>query len=255
MSDCDPWLPLRGRPTPDAVSLVCLPYAGGSAAVFREWSAELPPSIEPLAVEFPGRGARIGERPFRRVRDLAAAAAEALFSQWRRPYAMFGHSLGALVAFEMLRILERAGTPPTHLFVSACRAPHLSPTADPIHRLERSALRERLRAWGGIPEPALDPDVFAIFEPGLRADLEAAETYQCTSVEDRQVPIAGFAGLDDPLAPLHAVAQWSQHTAAEFTMRALPGNHFFLRESRTLLLDTIVSALAPEDAPQRKRTL
>jgi surfactin synthase thioesterase subunit len=240
----EPWLPLRGRRPPGGLPLLCLPYAGAGAAAFREWSEELPSSIEPLAVESPGRGTRIGDIPFRRVHDLAAAAAEALAPLCRGPYAMFGHSLGAFVAFEMSRILLHSGTPPIHLFVSASRAPHLPPTADPAHRLPGSALRERLRSWGGIPEQVFaEPDLFAILEPGLRADLEASETYQNTTVEDMGVPITAFVGLTDPLALPHEVAQWSLHTSAYFALRTLPGNHFFVRDSRALLLGMILREL------------
>jgi medium-chain acyl-[acyl-carrier-protein] hydrolase len=236
----DRWLPFSRHRPRVGLPLFCLPYAGGGAAAFRHWREALSPSIDPLAVEFPGRGSRLRDVPFRRVDDLATATARALTAEWQRPYALFGHSLGAFVAFEMTRLLQTRGTPPVHLFVSGSRAPHLPAPADPAYRLEGEALRERLGAWGGLDESLLaEPDVFAMLEPGLRADLEAAETYRCSSVEDLRVPITAFGGLDDPLALPDAVGQWSIHTSARFRVRALPGGHFFVRDSRPKLLEMI----------------
>jgi len=240
----DGWLPFSRHHPRVGLPLFCLPYAGGGAAAFRQWREALSPAIDPLAVEFPGRGSRLRDAPFRRVDDIATAAVQALEAEWQRPYALFGHSLGAFVAFEMTRLLQRDGTPPVHLFVSGSRAPHLPPPADPAYRLDGAALRERLTEWGGLADSVLDePELFAILEPGLRADLEAAETYQCSSVDDLRVPITAFGGIDDHLALPDAVAQWSGHTSAHFAVRVLAGGHFFVRDSRPQLLDIIRQAL------------
>jgi surfactin synthase thioesterase subunit len=240
----DPWIPLRPPGPLRGTPLLCLPHAGGGAATFRDWNQDLPSSIECLAVEYPGRGARMHDEPFRRVRDLAESAAQALARWCEGRYFMFGHSVGALVAFEMARLLSRRGHPPAHLFVSGCRAPHIAPTTGAAHTLEPAALRARLASWGGAPGAIVDdPELFALFERGIRADLEAAETYLHAGPEDLGVPISAFTALEDPLAPEPAVAAWSGYTSTYFALRRMPGNHFFLKDARSLLLQTLAGEL------------
>jgi medium-chain acyl-[acyl-carrier-protein] hydrolase len=212
--------------------------------MFREWSQELPASIDCLAVEFPGRGGRLAEPPCRRVEDLATATTDALAPWFEEPYLMFGHSLGALVAFEMVRRLVAQGRPPLHLFVSGSRAPHVARTADPAHGLERHAFKARLATWGGAPAVVMDDDdMFALFERSIRADLEAAETYQHSGPHDLGVPITAFSGIDDPLVPHEMMLPWSAYTSGYFSLRRIPGNHFFLKDARPLLLQLLASEL------------
>ena len=224
--------------------LVCFPYAGAGAAVFREWREHLPTSISPLAIEYPGRGSRLAERPLRSVAELSASAAEALLPILRRPYAVFGHSLGARVAYEFTRLLSALGHPPVHLFVSGCRALHLPPTEPSSYALPLPELCDRLRRWGGAPEEVLtQPELLALLEPALRADLEAAERHQSTGIADADVPITAFAGTNDSLAPRELVADWSKYTSRYFALRLVPGGHFFLQSSQPLLIATLVREL------------
>lgn len=234
------WLPHSKRGSQAGRALLCFPYAGASAAIYREWPDQLPASLEVMPVELPGHGCRLSERPLHSVAEMAAAAADALAPLCRGQYTLFGHSLGALVAFEMVRILVSRGQPPLHLFVSGSRAPHVLPVDAGSHLLPPQALRQRLRSWGGAPEEVLtQSELMTLLEPVLRADLEAANNYVCGSLLDVRVPITAFAGMSDPLAPPEAVAEWSRYTSGYFAMRLMPGNHFFLHAFRPLLLGMI----------------
>ena len=122
--------------------------------------------------------------------------------------------------------------------------PHLEPTTGHAHSLEPAALRARLASWGGAPGAIVDdPQLFALFERGVRADLEAAETYQHSGPEDLGVAISAFAGLEDPIATEPMVAAWSAYTSTYFALQRMPGNHFFLKDSRSLLLRTLAGEL------------
>ena len=226
------------------VRLVCFPYAGGAATEFRQWIEELPATLEPLPVEYPGRGSRFKEAPLRSVIDLAHAAAQALEPFCVGPYVLFGHSLGALVAFEVSRLLRKRGQAPLHLFVSGSRAPHSAALEPPTYSIPPAAFYDRLRGWGGIPAEFLgQPQLLAMVEPILRADLEAAETYRCSPPQDLRIPITAFAGMSDPLAPPTLAAEWSAYTSGYFALRLIPGDHFFLSSRRSLLLGMIVREL------------
>src|ERR1051326_2592675 len=144
------WLPFSGSRLSEcgatkAMSLFCFPYAGVGAAIFRDWRDQLPTSLEVLPVELPGNGSRCSEPLLRHVTELAAAAAEALEPFCRGSYCFFGHSLGALLAFETARILISRGCRPRHLFFSASRAPQVSPLQPEVHLLPSEMLHERLR--------------------------------------------------------------------------------------------------------------
>ncbi len=220
--------------------LLCFPYAGVSAAIYRKWAEQLPASLELMPVELPGHGGRLREAPLHSVAEMGASAADALAHLCQGRYSVFGHSLGAMVAFEMVRILVGRGQPPVHLFVSGCRAPHVLPIHRGSHLLPPHALRQRLRSWGGAPEEVLmQSELMTQLEPALRADLEAVENYLCVSSPDVGVPITAFAGMSDPLAPPESVAEWSQYTSDYFAMRLVPGNHFFLHQFQPLLLGLI----------------
>ncbi len=238
------WVPFGPADPCADLSLVCFAYAGGGAVIYRDWFGELPRSIQAVPVEFAGRGTRFRETPLRSVAELAQAAADALQAYWARPYVLFGHSLGALVAYELARLQGATGRPPIHLFVSGHRAPHVPATEPPAHLLPSAQFRERLRSWGGVPaEVMAEPGLMTLLEPVLRADLEAAETYRCSAPREVRCPVTAFAGLEDPLAPPDLMAPWSGYTSDYFALRAIPGDHFFLRRNRPMLLASIVREL------------
>lgn len=226
-------------PTPaaGALPMLCLPYAGGRATVYRAWADELPGSLQPLPVDYP-RGT--GGAPDT-VAAIAGRLHEAL-QAWPRaqPLVLFGHSLGALVAYELALLLAAADRPPLLLLVSGHRAPHEPAREDPAHNLSSPALQAWLTRWGGVP-PALrhDPAALAAFEPALREDLRLAETWQAPPPLPLPCPVVALAGLGDALAPPDSMPRWAATTRGPFRQHALPGSHFFLQEQRPQFLQLL----------------
>jgi medium-chain acyl-[acyl-carrier-protein] hydrolase len=163
---------------------------------------------------------------------------EALTPYWDLPFAFFGHCLGALTAFELARRLSRTQRQGLlHLFVASCRAPHLPNAEPPIHELSQPEFVARLRELNQTPESVLqDPELMNLFLPVLRADFSLWETYVYSDGEPLDCSISAFGGSDDSKLRLEALQQWGIQTRSPFTARMLPGDHFFLHSSRTLLL-------------------
>ena len=192
-----PWV-VRFKPSPTArLRLFCFPYAGGGAAAYRPWVAGLPSSIELCAVKLPGREDRLREAPFERLSDLLPVLTQVVSSYTDMPYAFFGHSMGALIGFELARELRRQNQlEPAHLFVSAFRAPQRLTSRPDTHDLPDTEFIEEVgRRWGGIPDAVRnEPDLLALLLPTLRADLALVETYAYTSDHPLHYPIYYNAG-------------------------------------------------------------
>jgi medium-chain acyl-[acyl-carrier-protein] hydrolase len=242
----DVWFPYR-RPRPGArIRLFCFPYAGGGATTYRGFADELPPHVEVAAVQLPGREARLGEPPVAEMARLIPLIADALAPGPKPalPFAFFGHSMGALIAFELARELRRRGRElPGHLVVSACPAPHL-PDDDATHTLPDAELTARLSALGGMSEEALaHRELMEMILPLFRADAAVTETYVHTEEPPLDVPITVIGGLDDTRATPSDLAAWRRHTRAAFTLSSVPGGHFFLRTAQSTVLSQVARAL------------
>ncbi len=234
------------RPNPDAeLRLFCFPYAGASAAIYRTWHQKLPPTVEVRAVELPGRGTRLREKPFLGLLPLVEHLGEALEPYLDRPFAFFGHSMGALIAFELARLLRREGrTLPLHLFVSGHRAPHLPSKHRPIHSLPEPEFLQELKNLEGTPEAVLEnSELMELLSPVLRADFSVCETYYYHTEEPLSCPITAFGGTDDRDVDRSMLEPWREHTTGEFRLHMLPGNHFFLQTSEEQLLRLVGEVL------------
>lgn len=235
------WI-VRFRPRPDArARLFCLPYAGAGASVYRGWPAQLPPDVELCAVQLPGREGRHDEPLFTDVRALAGAVCEGIAALCDRPFVVFGHSLGALLAYEAALLLERAGGPsPALLVVSGHRAPHLPRTHPPIHHLPDAEFIDELRRLNGTPSEVFDhPELLALVLPPLRADLRMAETYVAPPPAPLACPILAVGSTGDDRVSEAAMDAWRIVTAGPFTAAMLPGDHFYLKSHGGLLLDLL----------------
>ena len=221
--------------TRGAVRLLCLPYAGGAAAaVFRTWKTQLPPVAEVQPVELPGRATRLAEAPCRRIHELASSLVDGLQESREEPLALFGHSLGALLAFEVARELRRRGGPaPLHLFVSSRRGPRIPEAEAPIHELPDSLFVELMqRRYYAIPEEVLrEPELMQLLLPTLRADFEMLETYHYADEQPLECPITATGGLEDPRVPLEALEAWAHETTGAFRLQRFRGGHFYFREA------------------------
>ncbi|RKN12857.1 thioesterase II family protein [Streptomyces radicis] len=226
------WLPL-GPPPEDGLPLLCFPHAGAGASVFRAWKGLTPPPLAVCPLQLPGRDGRFREPPGRAVGPLVNAAAEALAPLLDRPFAIFGHSMGAILAFEFTRALRRLGAPPpVHLFVSGRVAPQVRTPGEGLHRLPTPEFLRFIRSLGGIPERVLHGQAFAeLMVPLLRADIEVNETYRHAAEPPLDVPLTVLAGRDDHKVPLRWVRPWAEHTTEKFALHVLPGGHFFPYDS------------------------
>lgn len=235
------------KPCPQVeVRLFCFPYAGGGTSVFHGWAAHLHPCIELYRVHLPGRENRITERPFTRLTAMVETLAEALRAHLNVPFAFFGHSMGALIGFELARQLRRWNEPgPTHLFVSGHRAPQLRDPDPPIHQLPEPAFVEELRRLNGTPEEVLaDTELMQLVMPALRGDFAVCETYRYLEDDPVECPISAFGGVGDARVGHADLAAWRSQTSGAFVQRMLPGTHFFLHGARDLLLHAIFEDLS-----------
>jgi surfactin synthase thioesterase subunit len=230
-------------------TLFCLPHAGGGASVFARWPAAFGPSVEVRAIQLPGREDRILEDPVIDPDALAAGIARAVTG----PYALFGHSMGARLAFEVIRRLRAAGAPlPEVLFASACRAPHMvrDGLLDGLSRADDDAFIARLHAVGGLPdEVAAEPELLELLLPALRADFTWLDDYTFAEAEPLPVPIVCLAGDQDRAVPLDEVLGWERHTSAGFAVHRFAGGHFFLRDRLPELVARIEAALLGGERP------
>jgi medium-chain acyl-[acyl-carrier-protein] hydrolase len=241
----DPWIQFW-QPKPQAqLRLFCFPYAGGGASIFRTWSETLPPQIEICPVQLPGRESRLLEAPFSQLFSLIEPLAQALLPYLDMPCAFFGHSMGALISFELVRYLrQQHGLSPVHLFVSARRAPQLIAPDPPIHHLPEPQFVEELRRLKGTPEEVLQTaELLQLLIPFLRADFAMCETYLYTPEEPLACPISVFGGLQDDEVSRDMLTAWREQTRGSFKLRFFVGDHFFLHAARASLFQALLQDL------------
>ncbi|MGW9400964.1 thioesterase II family protein [Streptomyces sp. NPDC055642] len=241
-----PWIAGRraaGRPR---LRLFCLPPAGGSAASFNVWRPHLPQGVELAPVELPGRGSRLEEPVPYALEPLVDALFEAVRGEFDAPYALFGHSFGAVVAYELTRRIERQGglRAPAALVVSAHRAPHV-----PLGReLLTGSSDRRLAAWlhrcGGLPAELLEhPGFLSDLLRAVRADLEIAERYLLPGPAPVRCPLVVLAGADDDVCVPAAVEPWAAYGAAPPRMHVVPGGHSYPRTHPEATLTAVTGEL------------
>jgi medium-chain acyl-[acyl-carrier-protein] hydrolase len=242
-----PWL-IRYKRNPDAsVRLFCFHCAGGSASEFRNWPALLPGKFELVAVQLPGREGRVKEAFLRTIGDLTSGAVEAMAPFLDKPYAVFGHSLGAIGGFETIRELRRRRLNLPFLFIPAGRqGAHVKDDDPPIASLPQQEFIEELRKdygdhIGHILESA---ELREVFIPQIQADFALSETYQFRAEQPLDCPIVAFAGIDEVDLDADDLNAWSAHTSQRFNSRRFSGDHFFIRESQRLVVEAIRQEIA-----------
>jgi len=233
-----------GKTIPEASArLVLLPHAGGSAATFREWLTA-GNSLEVLAVRYPGRAERLAEDPPQSLRDLAADLAEAVSELNPLPFVLFGHSMGALIAFETCRRLaELRRRTPEALFAAGCAAPHIARQPIPDH-LSDDSLIDLLRSDGADTSALADDEMRELVMPSVRADLLATSRYRPPQGARLVVPIIVSSGEDDDALEPEHLTSWQLHTEASCDWYRFTGGHFFLDEHRIELLNLIKRTLS-----------
>ena len=225
--------PCRAEATPspaldaDAIQLFCLPHAGAGASVYRDWPEMLAPDIEAIPVQLPGRESRHREPALHSALELVALLTEPITRRAGENFALFGHSMGALLSYELAHVLSELGKPPRHLFVSGLGAPHLPPAGPPLHHLPDDELLVVIaKLEGTSPEILAQPELVQLLLPLLRADLEVWETYLAHRGPLR-VPITAIGGRDDPSVSLDRLGGWGSLTSADFRLSVFDGGHFY----------------------------
>jgi medium-chain acyl-[acyl-carrier-protein] hydrolase len=251
----DPWISPRNRVPDSRLRLFCLPHAGSGIAAYHLWKRTLPSFVELCPIQLPGREVRIAEAPLPNLAALVNQMADAVTPWLDKPYAIFGHSMGALLAYELAQTLRARGLPaPLHLFVSGRIAAHLDLPGRPIHQLPAPEFLAELGArYEGLPDELLnDPEMLELFLPILRADITVIETYRFPHGDPSRgplpCPITAFSGASDKSVSYESLLAWQRHTSAAFDAHRLPGGHFYLwNESRAALLDQLCVRLLALD--------
>lgn len=239
--------------------LLCVPYAGGSAAAFRGWANRLPADVELWGVQLPGRASRRDEAPLTRMDSLVEVIANELVAVRDgalndRPCALFGHSMGALVAFELARQLRnRHGLTVSGLLVAGRGAPHLPDPGPALTCGSEPALVTELQRLGGVPAEVLGDAVRrARMLRLIRADFAVCETYAYHSAAPLDCPITVFGGTEDFDWPLETLAAWREHTTSTARVHTFAGGHFFIDTAREAFLSQLAESLAPVAKPPRE---
>ncbi len=232
----------RNYPNPRAsLRLFCFPYAGGSARIFRSWGRRLPSCVEVCPVQLPGRDRRITELPFTNMESLVRETSEALRAFLDKPFAFFGHSMGAMISFELSHYFcAEFGLSPEHLFVAGRPAAHVEIREPPTYDLPTPELLEELQQLKGTPPDVLEnPDLMELMLPLLRADFEVVDTYTYSPRPLLSCPVTALGGLRDSGVPRADLEAWKELTTGPFSLRMFPGEHFFLHSDELRLLDVI----------------
>ena len=232
------WFSVRPARGAAALRLFCFPHVGAGTSVFNQWRpAWIPDNLELWTVRLPGREQRLSEKPFRRMGPLVEALSEAMAPQLSGRYAFYGHSLGAVVAFEMARKIERqGGQGPVRLLISAHTAPQSGLNRPPFYNLPDKEFVEALRRLAGTPQEALDnEDLMSLMMVALRADFEVDETYSYEAGKPLECPISAFGGIDDPDVSQADLEAWRIQTSQQFSLQMLEGDHFFIFRSQEFL--------------------
>lgn len=242
-----PWI-VTPRPVDSGVRMFCFPYAGGGASMFRSWAeSKALRDVEVCAVQLPGREARIAEAPIGDLSRLMCLLCDVLEPWLDRPFLLFGHSVGALVSFELARELRRrGGIEPRHLFVSACPAPHLR-NSERMCDLPDNDFLDRLYRFNGTPPDVLNhPELMQLMLPTLRADFALRDRYVYRDEPPLNCSITAFGGMNDQHVSGADLRAWRRHTRERFQLWLFQGDHFFLKSAQETMLETVCSELATQ---------
>ena len=231
---------------PPRARLLCLPYAGGGATIFQTWAGQLPADIEVRAAQFPGRQDRLGEPALLSVSAMSDAILAALAALPPAPLYLYGHSLGALIAFELARKLAARNQPPAGIIVGGRRAPHLPSRRAPIHTLSDADFKEALHLLYGTSRAVLqNSELMAIALPALRGDFTAHDAYQHAAGAPLDVPITVLVGQKDSSLNREEATAWAELTTRYQGLHEVDAGHLFVDTHAAWVIERVRAALAP----------
>ncbi|NEO56388.1 MAG: thioesterase [Okeania sp. SIO3B5] len=236
-----PWIKIFQPISQPTLRLFCFHPSAAGASLFRLWGKYLPSNIEVCTIQLPGRETRIKEPLITEWDNLLPTLTQALLPLIEEyPFVFFGHSLGALISFEVVRKLRREKLPiPKYMFVSGRRAPHI-PIDNPLYQASNPTLISTLREYGGTPEAVLENrDLMELFLPILRADFTLNEKYIYSPEAPFEFPIVAFKGINDIAVNLQQLSKWEEHTVGTFALHEFPGSHMFFQQQPKILIEAI----------------
>ncbi|UCG70212.1 MAG: thioesterase [Thermoplasmata archaeon] len=246
----NPWFYVPKPNCKAKLKLFCFPYAGGTAEIYYAWPYDLPEEIEMLAIHYPGHIPRSNERLFTRISKLVEAISGEIVRYTDKSYAFFGHSMGALVAYELSRRFASEGRKmPEYLFLSARRAPHIPVIHPHMHKLTKEEWISVMRCFNMVPEEVIkNMKLLEKILPVIKADFEMVETWQFDAqTPPLDIPVCVFGGINDNLAPKKDIEAWEKMTRKKFNAYFFPEKHFFIMkdEVRIQLITILVNMLKP----------
>lgn len=243
----NPWFLRPHAPETTGPRLFCFPCAGHGAAMYQGWFRAAGARLDLFPVQPPGRANRLSDAPLESIPELAGRIACEIAPLTDRPYALFGHSMGAVVAALTADALLAAGAPPpVHLFVSSRQPPDVPSPVGPLsHLADDEFVAEINRRYSAIPQQILcEPDILAMLLPALRADVRALEAVEGHKRRQLAMPITAYGGEGDALVPRLLLERWEGWTQEAFRLRMFPGGHFYLQEKERDLLSDMEAALS-----------
>jgi medium-chain acyl-[acyl-carrier-protein] hydrolase len=212
-----------------ALRIFAIPYAGASSHIYRGWQEDMAPGVQLCPVHLPGRAKRMRERPYSRMNELVDAAAQSLVGHLGQPFALFGHSMGGLVAFALAyRLQTQFGVVPAAVIVAGCSPPHVERSGIKLHEWSDEDLLAELQRRGGTPADVLScAQMMKVLFPVLRADFELAYTYKAAPAAVLDCPIYAFAGSEDREDGPSSMCRWQEVTTGPFELSVIPGSHLF----------------------------
>lgn len=250
----DLWLVRPRRVAAPRLRVFCFPYAGGGPAAFRPWVRDLPHDVEIAIVQLPGRESRWRDPLHRGLDDIVPALGEAMRPLLSEPFVFFGHSLGAMIAFELSRWLRRQQLPmPQQLVCSAHRAPHLPNRHELLAHLPDDAfVRAVNERYGGVPAAILENrELLQLMLPSLRADVTVFESYRYREEMPLAIPLTALGGLTDTAVTQDEIEGWARHSSAGFRTRMFEGDHFFVQGQRSELLASLLGSFDSPSAGEQ----
>jgi medium-chain acyl-[acyl-carrier-protein] hydrolase len=230
------------QPNPQAkMRLFCFPYAGGSAQLYHKWSAKLPASVEVCPIQLPGRGNRMREPAFEQLMPLVKAISKALLPYLNKPFSFFGYSMGAMISFELTRLLQAEyALKPAHFFVAGRTAPQIENTEPHTYHLPETEFLQSLKDLNGTPKALLaNAELMQLMTPLLRADFEVCQTYAYVPGPRLDCPMSVYGGTQDDHVSLEAYEAWKEQTSGPFKLTMYEGDHFFIHSHQQELLQAL----------------
>lgn len=245
-SEAQLWFPTGRKEGAGAPQLVCFPHSGSGASAYREWPSRLGEMATVLPVQLPGREQRIAEPLLTSAREVVDAMTDPALEVLRAPLVLFGHSMGALLAFELAHVLAARGRPPVHLVVSGYPAPQVGGVQPPMAQLPDERLEEYLHSLHGTDSAVFaDRELVELLLPIVRADFTICDTYRFPVRPPLEIPLTVLAGRDDRTVPTASLQPWRATTTATTEFVTLPGGHFYLADQIEAVLDVLTSRLRP----------